>query len=112
MTFYLHEKHKKIVKEKLIEFYKIEAKKYISSRALEIAKKNKLKYTTLKITSARTRWGSCTNKRGVNFTYRLIMAPSRIIDYVIIHELAHLKEMNHSKKFWDTVDKMSKNMYP
>lgn len=112
MTFYLHKKHKKLVKEKLIEFYKLEAKKFISKRALEIANANKLKYTTLRITSAKTRWGSCTSKKGVNFTYRLIMAPNRVIDYVIIHELAHLKEMNHSKKFWQIVDKMSKNMYP
>lgn len=111
-TFYLHKDHKKVVKEKLIEFYKIEARKYISKRAKEIAEINKLKYNSLKITSAKTRWGSCTNMKNVNFTYRLIMAPNRVIDYVIIHELAHLKEMNHSKKFWTQVDKMSKKLYP
>ncbi|MFK7779682.1 MAG: SprT family zinc-dependent metalloprotease [Candidatus Gracilibacteria bacterium] len=111
-NFHLHKKNKKIVKEKLIIFYKLEARKYIEKKVLEIAEKNKLKFDTLKITSAKTRWGSCTSKQNVNFTFRLIQAPIKTIDYVIIHELAHLKEMNHSKKFWDLVDTMSKKLYP
>ena len=57
----------------------------------------------MKITSAKTRWGSCTSKRNLNFTYRLILAPQKVIDYVIVHELCHLRQMNHSKKFWDEV---------
>jgi predicted metal-dependent hydrolase len=112
LNFYLHKKHKNIVKEKLIIFYKLEAKKHIEKRAIEIAQINNLKFNTLKITSAKTRWGSCTSKQNVNFSYRLILAPMKTIDYVIIHELAHLKEMNHSKKFWLLVDNMSKSLYP
>lgn len=112
MTFYLHKKHKKLVKEKLIEFYKEEARAYIKKRAEQIALINKVKFNWIKITSAKTRWGSCTSNQNINFTYRLIMAPNKVIDYVIVHELAHLKEMNHSKKFWDLVEKMSRNLYP
>lgn len=112
LNFYLHKKHKDKVKEKLVNFYKIEAKKYIEKRAKEIAEISNLRFNTLKITSAKTRWGSCTSKQNVNFSYRLIWAPMKTIDYVIIHELAHLKEMNHSKKFWLLVEDMSKSLYP
>lgn len=57
------------------------------------------------ITSAKTRWGSCTSNRTINFSYRLIFAPDELIDYVVIHELAHLYEMNHSREFWAVVGK-------
>jgi predicted metal-dependent hydrolase len=112
MFLYLNKTHKNCVHEKLIDFYKYEAKKFIKKRIDEIAEINDLNYNNLRITSAKTRWGSCTSNRNINFTYRLIMAPVKVIDYVIIHELAHLDEMNHSKDFWDTVDKYSKNIYP
>ena len=112
MNFYLNKKHKNIIKEKLTDFYKYEAKKFITKRINEIAEINWLKFNGLKITSARTRWGSCTSKKNINFSYRLIMAPIKTIDYVIIHELAHLKEMNHSKKFRDLVSDFSLKLYP
>lgn len=112
MNFYLHKKYKNKVKEKFIVFYKFEARKYIEKKAVEIAETNELKFVALKITSAKTRWGSCTSKQNLNFTFRLIRAPIKIIDYVIIHELAHLKEMNHSRKFWNLVDSISKSLYP
>lgn len=112
MNFYLNKKHKNIVKEKLVEFYKIEAKKFITKRIKEIAEVNWLEFNNLTITSAKTRWGSCTSKKNINFTYRLIMAPIKTIDYVIIHELAHLKEMNHSKNFRNLVSEFSKKLYP
>ena len=57
----------------------------------------------LRITSARTRWGSCGSKGSINFSWRLVMAPLPVIDYVVVHELAHLKELNHSKAFWALV---------
>lgn len=112
MNFFIHKKHKDKVKEKLIAFYKLEAKKYVTKKAEEIATKNKLKYKALKITSAKSRWGSCSSTKNMNFSFRLIQAPVKTIDYVIIHELAHLKVMNHSKKFWDLVDTISKSIYP
>lgn len=112
LFFYLNKKHKDRLREKFIEFYKYEAKKYIEKRITEISKENNLVFNSFKITSAKTRWGSCTSRKNLNFTYRLIMTPMKTIDYVIIHELAHLVEMNHSKNFWDLVEKMSKKMYP
>ena len=71
---------------------------------------NDLEYKNIKITSAKTRWGSCSSKKTLNFTFRLIMAPTETIDYVIIHELAHLKEMNHSKKFRNLVEKFAEKI--
>ncbi len=56
------------------------------------------------ITSAKTRWGSCSGKNSVNFSWKLIMADDKTIDYVIIHELTHIKQHNHSKKFWNIVE--------
>ena len=57
----------------------------------------------LRISGAHTRWGSCGSKGSINFTWRLVMAPLPMIDYVVVHELAHLKELNHSKAFWALV---------
>ena len=90
-----------------LKFYKKEAKKYISERILEICKKLKIDFNFLKITSARSRWGSCNSKKNISFSFRLILAPKNSIDYVIVHELAHLSKMNHSKAFWDLVQDYS-----
>ncbi len=57
------------------------------------------------INSAKTRFGSCSSKKSLNFSYRLVFYPPEAIDYVCVHELAHLTEMNHSKKFWAIVEK-------
>lgn len=57
----------------------------------------------LVISNARTRWGSCNYKREIRLNWRLIQAPQYVIDYVVVHELAHLKEMNHSRRFWKLV---------
>ena len=65
-----------------------------------------VKYTKLKIKDNSTRWGSCSSKGNINFSLYLVAFPIDIIDYVIIHELAHLKEFNHSKKFWEIVMNM------
>ena len=67
-------------------------------------------FSDAKIVDNRYRWGSCTTKDNVNFNWRLIKAPMFVIDYVIVHELAHLLESNHTSRFWNIVRAQSANM--
>lgn len=97
---------KKFKTENEILNLKKKAKSYIPDRVEYLASKYGFKYNKIKITSAKTRWWSCTSQKNLNFTFYLMWAPKEVIDYVIIHELSHLKEMNHSKKFWDIVYSM------
>jgi predicted metal-dependent hydrolase len=104
--FYLNELSKYKAKELFIKFYKFESIKYIGDRLNYIADIFDLKFNKFRISSAKSRWWSCSSTRNLSFSYRLIMAPVETIDYVIVHELSHLNQMNHSKKFWDLVQKM------
>lgn len=100
------DKNKIIYSSKQVLESKQKAKNYIFPKVEELAQKFWLKYNSIKITSAKTRWGSCTSKKNLNFSYRLILTTPKVIDYVIVHELAHLKHMNHSKRFWSEVESM------
>ena len=62
-----------------------------------------LKYGRITITGAKTRFGSCSAKGNISFSFRLMKYPEAAIDYVVVHELAHLLELNHSQKFWNIV---------
>ena len=68
-----------------------------------------LKFTHLKLSSAKSRWGSCSGRNSISLNWRLILAPNEILTYVIIHELAHIKHKNHSKQFWDLVENYDSN---
>ena len=60
-------------------------------------------YGRVTIREQKTRWGSCSSKRNLNFNWKLIQAPPEALDYVVIHELCHLREFNHSPRFWQLV---------
>lgn len=90
-------------KREILQYYKSQAKNYIIPRCNELAEQHGFAHKWIRITSATTRWGSCSSKKTLNFSYRLIMSPAESIDYVIIHELCHLRQMNHSAKFWKEV---------
>ncbi len=84
-------------------WYRQQAEKLIKKRADELCPRLGVTYGRLTIRGANTRWGSCSEKGNLNFNWKLMMMPKPVIDYVIIHELAHLKEMNHSTMFWKLV---------
>jgi len=96
-------KHLKTRQETIL-WYKQEALKNIAPQALYYAENLQVKFGRIKITSARKRWGSCSGKNNLNFSWRLIMAPQEVVNYVIAHEVAHLLHKNHSKKFWSCVE--------
>jgi hypothetical protein len=96
--------------ELLIEnWYRNQAKFYITNRAIEISKSLKIPINRVSINGAKTRWGSCSIRKNLNFTWRLVMAPKQVVDYVIVHEIAHIIEMNHSDRFWGIVRKILPN---
>ncbi|MGA7676884.1 MAG: SprT family zinc-dependent metalloprotease [Dehalococcoidia bacterium] len=87
----------------LEQWYRTEAAKLISERIDKLSSQMGISYKRIVIRGQKTRWGSCSHKKNLSFNWKLIMAPEPVIDYVITHELTHLKEMNHSKRFWELV---------
>jgi predicted metal-dependent hydrolase len=84
-------------------WYKKHAKALIPGRVSQLAAQYGFDFQQIRITSARTRWGSCSSRGTLSFTWRLVMAPEDMIDYVIVHELVHLRIPNHSREFWRQV---------
>ena len=87
----------------LTEFYKRELRVRVA-RLIEVyARREGFHLTVVRITSARTRWGSCSSKGSLNFSYRLALTPPACIEYVVVHELVHTRIPNHSRQFWAEV---------
>jgi hypothetical protein len=89
--------------EALREWYIGKAREKIIPRVRQHARELGVALAEVKIVDSRYRWGSCTLKDNVNFNWRLIKAPMFVIDYVIVHELAHLIEANHTPRFWNII---------
>ena len=83
--------------------------KKISERVKYYSSLADLKYQKINITSAQKRWGSCSAQNNLNFPQRLALAPNKVIDYVVVHELCHIKHKNHSQNFWQEVFKIMPN---
>lgn len=81
------------------------AKEVLPPKVEHLAEKVGVKYNRVTVRCQKTRWGSCSSKKNLNFNCLLILCPEEIQDYVIIHELCHLKELNHSSAFWKEVEK-------
>jgi len=84
-------------------WYIAQAKRVITERVEWYAGNLGFTYHRVNITNAQARWGSCSPRGSLNFSWRLAMAPVQVIDYVVVHELVHLQEKNHSRRFWDKV---------
>lgn len=95
---------KEDIREAVISFYRREAQRYLPNRVGELAETYGFEYEQVRIKNQKTRWGSCSSKRNINLNLRLMMATSGAIDYVIIHELCHLRELNHTPAFWSLVE--------
>lgn len=87
-------------KAQLQAFLKGECRRVIAARLPALVQLTGLQPTAVHITEARTRWGSCSGKNSLNFAWRLVFCPPEVIDYVIIHELCHIRHKNHSPAFW------------
>ena len=83
-----------------------QALKLIPQRVEYFARQVGVTYGRITIRNQKTRWGSCSSKGNLNFNCLLMLAPTEILDYVVVHELCHRKEMNHSKAFWTEVEKV------
>ncbi|HUQ85113.1 MAG TPA: SprT family zinc-dependent metalloprotease [Candidatus Limnocylindrales bacterium] len=92
----------------LLSWYREQARKIILERVYHYSLRHGLHFNSVTVGSvaATTRWGSCSSQKNLNFNWKLIMAPIQVIDYVVVHELSHLSELNHSRAFWENVRKM------
>jgi predicted metal-dependent hydrolase len=95
-----------LIEKAVSAWYKKQALPHLAQRAFLFSKLHNLVPPRVFITSANSRWGSCNSKREVRFSWRLIKARPALIDYVVCHELAHLRHMNHSAAFWNEVERM------
>lgn len=94
------------LKDCMQKVYKRLAEKLIVQKTANIARQLHANYSGIKINSASTRWGSCSGKNSLNFSWKLIIADERAVDYVIVHELAHTFEHNHGPRFWAIVERV------
>lgn len=86
--------------------YEPEARTVICKRAAYFAEIMGVRFQRIAVREQKTRWGSCSSRGNLNFNWKLILMPEQILDYVVVHELAHLKQMNHSEAFWAEVGRV------
>lgn len=100
------QKNRKRFTPEEITVYRNQARKIFPERIRYYEPLLGVRANQIHIKDQKTRWGSCSSKGNINLNWRLILAPQEVMDYVIIHELCHLKEMNHSKAFWELVEQI------
>jgi predicted metal-dependent hydrolase len=88
---------------RLIDFLKKEARREFEARTIEHAKRLGVRHRRITVRDTASRWGSCSAKGSLSYSWRLILAPAFVLDYVVAHEVAHMREMNHGAAFWRLV---------
>jgi len=89
---------------RLVDWLKREARRRIEERATDYALRLGVRAKRITIRDTSSRWGSCSSTGTLSFSWRLVLAPSSVLDYVVAHEVAHLRELNHSRRFWRLVE--------
>ncbi len=97
------------IREKVINWYREHAKEKINERVKKYQDKIGTEPNSVQIKKQKKRWGSCSSLGNLNFNWKIIMAPMSVVDYLVVHELAHLKHPNHSKEFWQLVEAIIPN---
>ena len=95
--------HQSDFDRKLMDWLKRTCQTYISRRLVQLSRDMGVKYQAVSLKNLSSRWGSCSSRHNLNFNWRLVHFPPDVIDYVLIHELAHLVHANHSQMFWHLV---------
>lgn len=95
---------------RVLDFLKREARRVLDARALEFSARVGVKPKRITVRDTASRWGSCSTTRALSFSWRLILAPTFVLDYVVAHEVAHLRHMNHGSRFWDLVRELVGNV--
>ena len=95
----------------IIEWLKLQANNFLRARLSFLSKRISIEFNSLTIKSYTARWGSCNIKGDIFLNWKLIMLPESVIDYVLIHELAHINVPNHSSEFWELVKKKNPNYF-
>ena len=85
------------------------ARKLVERKLTEFNRIYNFQYNRIAIRDQKTRWGSCSSKKNLNFNYRIVFLSEELVDYLIVHELCHLGEMNHSRKFWELTEQTVPN---
>jgi predicted metal-dependent hydrolase len=105
-AFHLSRDRADQARELMTVWYRTQARRIVPERVERYAALSGIRFERVRITGAMRRWGSCTSCGNLNFSWRLVMAPLEVIDYVVIHELAHRREQNHSSRFWNEVGRI------
>jgi predicted metal-dependent hydrolase len=87
--------------ERMLRF---DARRVLPERLKMLARRHGFQYASVKINNSRTHWGSCTSRKSINLSLSLMTLPEHLVDYILLHELCHTVEMNHSKKFWSLMN--------
>ncbi|MCL1047515.1 M48 family metallopeptidase [Shewanella electrodiphila] len=99
-------KRSNLVRDAVIRWYKLNALRKIKEKVRRYSKVMGLEPKSVDIKTFKSRWGSCSPKGELDFNWIIVMAPNRVVDYVVIHELCHLKLLDHSPKFWKEVERV------
>ncbi|MCL1056830.1 M48 family metallopeptidase [Shewanella gelidimarina] len=99
-------KRSNLVRDAIIRWYKLNALRKIKEKVRRYSSAMGIEAKSVSIKTFKSRWGSCSPKGELDFNWLIVMAPNRVVDYVVIHELCHLKQLDHSPKFWKEVERV------